>query len=64
MTFPELPLEPPEPKLWARCPNCGTPLNWDDSVYTVDTDNSVIGCQYCMTQRLAEEAFDEEGDEK
>ena len=60
MGFPELPLEPPEPKLWARCPNCGTPLNWDDEVYINDTDNSVIGCQYCMTRREAGDVFQED----
>lgn len=53
----ELPLEPPDEVVWARCPNCGTPLNWDDEVYINDTDNSVIGCQYCMTSREAGDVF-------
>lgn len=56
----ELPLEPPEYEPLARCPNCGTPLNWDDEVYINDTDNSVIGCQYCMTRREAGDVFQED----
>lgn len=55
----ELPLEPPDEVVWARCPNCGTPLNWDDEVYTNDTDGSIAGCQYCMTRKDACEVFDE-----
>ena len=48
----ELPLEPPDEVVW--------PLNWDDEVYINDTDNSVIGCQYCMTRRGAGDVFQED----
>lgn len=53
-------LDPPEEKFIGECPNCGTPLNWDDEVYINDTDNSVIGCQYCMTRREAGDVFQED----
>lgn len=57
----ELPIEPPEDGTFVgECPNCSTPLNWDDEVYLSDTDNSVIGCQYCMTRRDAGDVFQED----
>ena len=51
-------VEPPEDDSFVgECPSCGTPLNWDDEVYTNDTDGSVIGCQYCMSRRDAGDVY-------
>lgn len=52
-------IEPPDEEWLGVCPNCGTPLNYDDDVYLADIDNSVIGCQYCITKRSAEFIFDD-----
>lgn len=52
----ELPLEPPDEVVWARCPICGTPLNEDEEVY-LSADNEVIGCEFCITTRPAGEVW-------
>ena len=53
-------LDPPDGDFVGTCPNCGTPLDWDDEVYTNDTDGSIAGCQYCMTRKDAGDVFWEE----
>lgn len=53
-------IDPPEEEFFATCPNCGSPLNWNDEVFLLDADDSVIGCQYCMKSREAGYAFEEE----
>lgn len=52
--------EPPEPEWQGECPRCGTPLNWDDTVYMDDLNNTIIGCQYCVTRKEAGDVFKEE----
>lgn len=55
--MPELPLEPPEEKMY-ECPICGAELCGASTVY-IDEFGDIIGCEDCVSTKDAANYFEE-----
>ena len=58
MTMNPNTIEPHEGRQPFACPECGEPLDYGNTIY-MDDFGVIVGCEYCVTAKSAEDVFDD-----